>query len=61
MPLPIQLITYLIPARYFVTCLQTLFLVGNVWALIIPNSLAMLAIGSLFYIGAARRTVKSLD
>lgn len=61
MPLPVQLVTYVIPARYFVSCLQTLFLVGNVWTLIIPNSLAMLAIGSLFYILTAHRTVKRLD
>ena len=61
MPLWIQMVTYLIPARYFVTSLQTLFLVGNVWTLIIPNSLMMLAIGSLFYVWTARRTVKRLD
>jgi ABC-2 type transport system permease protein len=61
MPLPIRLITHGIPARYFVSCLQTLFLVGNVWTLIIPNSLAMLAIASLFLILIARKTVKRLD
>lgn len=61
MPLIIQMVTYLIPARYFVSSLQTLFLVGNVWTLIIPNALAMLGIGSIFYFLAARRTVKRLD
>ena len=61
MPLPIQWITHLIPARYFVSCLQTLFLVGNVWTLIIPNTLAMLIIGTIFYAWTAHRTVKRLD
>lgn len=61
MPLPIQMITTVIPARYFVSSLQTLFLVGNVWSLIIPNALAMLGIGSIFYLAAAHRTVKRLD
>lgn len=61
MPQIIQMVTYLIPARYFVSCMQTLFLVGNVWTLIIPNSLAMLAIGSVFFILTAFRTVKRLD
>lgn len=61
MPQIIQMVTYLIPARYFVSCMQTLFLVGNVWTLIIPNSLAMLAIGSVFFIFTAFRTVKRLD
>ena len=38
--------------------LQTLFLVGNVWTLIIPNCLAMLAIGSFYYFMAAHEIVK---
>ncbi len=61
MPTFIQMITYLIPARYFVACLQTLFLVGNVWTLIIPNTLAMLGISSVFFLLTALRTVKRLD
>ena len=42
MPEIIQCITYFIPARYFVAFLQTLFLVGNVWNLIIPNTIYIL-------------------
>ncbi len=61
MPKIIQLITYLIPARYFVTCLQTIFLTGNVWAVLIPNTLIMLFIGSLFLIGVILVTKKRLD
>lgn len=61
MPTPIQLVTYLIPARYFVSSLQTLFLVGNVWELIIINIIPMLMIGSLFFFLTARTTVKRLD
>lgn len=61
MPFIIQMVTYAIPARYFVTSLQTLFLVGNIWTLIIPNTLAMLGIGSIFYYLTGRRTVKRLD
>ena len=61
MPLPIRLFTYILPARYFVTSLQTLFLVGNVWALLIPNTLAMLGIGLFLFIMAVRRTPKRLD
>lgn len=61
MPLPIQLFTYIIPARYFVQSLQTLFLVGNVWELLIKNTLYMLLLGSLLLIVIARKTVKRLD
>lgn len=61
MPLPIHLLTYIIPARYFVTCLQTLFLAGDVWPLIIKNVIPMVAIGGFFFLVTARFTVKRLD
>lgn len=61
MPLPIQIFTHLIPARYFVSSLQTLFLVGNVWPLIISDSLAMLAIGAVFFTIISFRMSKRLD
>lgn len=43
MPLVIQGITHIIAARYFVAILQTVFLAGNIGSIIIPNSLALLA------------------
>lgn len=61
MPPWIQTLTYFIPAKYFVQCLQTLFLVGNVWGLIIFNMSAMIGIGLVFFILTAFKTVKRLD
>lgn len=61
MPWPIRLLTYVVPARYFVACLQTVFLAGDVWALFLPSLAAMLAIGALFFAVALRRTRKTLD
>jgi ABC-2 type transport system permease protein len=61
MPLPIQLLTYIIPARYFVTSLQTIFLVGNVWPLFIINVIPMLIIGSVFFLICTKISVKRLD
>jgi ABC-2 type transport system permease protein len=61
MPYWIQLLTYVIPAKYFVQCLQTLFLVGNVWSLILFNMIPMFLIGLFFFILTARKTVKRLD
>ncbi len=61
MPVPIRLITYLVSARYFVSSLQTLFLVGNVWSLLIPNTCAMLMIALFFFSWAGKRIVKRLD
>lgn len=61
MPFYIQAITYIIPARYFVQCLQTLFLAGNVGELILRNLLPMILYAVLIFIITARKTVKRLD
>ncbi|HEY6598113.1 MAG TPA: ABC transporter permease, partial [Pseudomonadales bacterium] len=61
MPGWLQTVTYLLPARYFVASLQTVFLTGDVWSLFVPHILAMLAIGALFFGIVARNTRKSLD
>jgi ABC-2 type transport system permease protein len=38
MPAAVRVITYLLPARYYVTLLQTIFLAGDIWAVIFPNA-----------------------
>jgi len=41
MPLLVRAITYLLPARYYVALLQSVFLAGNVWSIIVPNTLVL--------------------
>ena len=57
MPTFVRMITYLLPARYFVALLQTVFLAGNVWSVILPNGavLAAMAAGLLLLTGRAIR------
>ena len=38
MPAAVRMITYLLPARYYVTLLQTIFLAGDIWAVILPDA-----------------------
>ncbi|MBP7074585.1 MAG: ABC transporter permease [Rhabdochlamydiaceae bacterium] len=61
MPKWIQLLTYIIPAKYFVQSLQSLFLVGNVWKLILIDMIPIITIGLLFFMITAVKTVKRLD
>ncbi len=61
MPLPIRLLTYLMPARYFVQSLQTLFLVGNVWNLVFLNVSVMFFFGLVLFYIIVKKTVKRLD
>jgi len=61
MPLVIRALTHIVAARYFVACLQSVFLSGDIWPLFIPNMGAMLAIGVVFFTITALKTRKSLD
>ena len=54
MPEPIQWLTHLVPARYFVAIAQTVFLAGDVWAVILPNAMALLLM-AMFFLGMVRR------
>jgi ABC-2 type transport system permease protein len=60
MPLPIRILTYALPPRYFVSILQSLFAAGTIWSLILPDLAAMLAIGMLLMFITAKRSVKRL-
>jgi len=61
MPEAIQIITYVIPARYYVAILQTLFLAGDIWPIVLSNS-AALAVMMVVFLGLARRKMhKRLD
>jgi len=48
MPSIVQAITHIVAARYYVSILQTVFLAGNVWSVILPNALALVILASLF-------------
>ncbi|HDN69253.1 MAG TPA: ABC transporter permease, partial [Gammaproteobacteria bacterium] len=61
MPEPIQWITHLIPARYYVAILQTLFLAGDIWPIILSNSAALLVMMVVFLGLARRKFHKRLD
>jgi ABC-2 type transport system permease protein len=61
MPWIIQLISNFIPARYFVSCLQTLYLAGDVYQLIFFNILALLLIGLIPLIFTLRKSKKRLN
>ncbi|MDX2142846.1 MAG: ABC transporter permease [Rhodospirillaceae bacterium] len=60
MPAVVQAITVIVPARYFVEILKTLFLAGNVWSIIIPNTAALIAMAALFLAVTARKTRRRL-
>jgi ABC-2 type transport system permease protein len=61
MPQAVQVISHIVAARYFVAILQSVFLAGNVWSVILPNA-AALAVMAVIFLGLARAIArKRLD
>ena len=61
MPQAVQWVTYLVPARYYVTLMQTLFLAGDIWSVIVPNALILAVIAVLMLCLAWWKTPKRLE
>jgi ABC-2 type transport system permease protein len=60
MPDAVRFISYLLPARYYVALLQTIFLAGNVWAVILPNAVVLAAMAGLLLVLTRLKTAKTL-
>jgi len=60
MPAAVRVITYILPARYYVTLLQTIFLAGDIWAVILPNAAVLAAMAMFFFVLTRRATQKKL-
>ena len=61
MPKVLQWFTYLIPAKYFVKALQTIFQAGNIWYIIGINA-SFLLVSAIFWLGfSAMKTQQQLD
>lgn len=61
MPAIVRAVTYIIPARYFVSSLQTLFLAGNIGTVLVVNLLFLVASAAVFIGLTAWKTQRRLD
>jgi ABC-2 type transport system permease protein len=61
MPGVIQALTHVIAARYFVAILQTIFMAGNVWSVVLPNALALAVMTLILFAIIQRRAHKRLE
>ena len=59
-PSPVREATYAVAARYFVPCLQTIFLTGDVWPLFLKSMAAMLVVAAVFLLLTLRFTAKRI-
>ncbi|MGR9478497.1 ABC transporter permease [Rhizobium leguminosarum] len=60
MPVVIQWITFIVPARYLIPSLQTVFLAGDIWPMFLRAISVMLTIGAIMFMLAARSTRKRI-
>jgi ABC-2 type transport system permease protein len=60
MPAVVRIITYVLPARYYVTLLQTIFLAGDIWAIILPNAAALGGMAAVLLLLTRRAIQKKL-
>lgn len=61
MPAPVRGVTHVIVARYFVSIVQTLFLAGDVWSVVLPNALALALMAAVFLGITWRKSRKRLE
>jgi ABC-2 type transport system permease protein len=57
----VQVVTYIVPARYFVEVLKTLFLAGTVWPVILPNMAALAVMAAILLTITVVKTKRSLE
>lgn len=61
MPLPLQWFSTIIPARYFVTCIQSEFMTGTVPEVIIPNCIFLGVLGLILFGLVYKKTQMNLE
>jgi ABC-2 type transport system permease protein len=61
MPAAIRMVTYIIPARYFASTLQSLFLAGNIPTVLVINTLFLVASAVMFIGLTWMKTKRRLD
>lgn len=61
MPTAVRLLTYALPARYYVALLQSVFLAGDVWSVILPNTLVLALMAGALALGSRAVLRKTLS
>ena len=61
MPSVLRALTYAFPARYYASCLQTVFMAGDAWSLLLKNMAAMGVIASCLFVATIAATRTSLE
>lgn len=61
MPIPLQVITYAVPARYFVTILKAIFLKGSPFQLLITEAVLLSLFALVVFLGSVKAFKKRVE
>ncbi len=61
MPQPIQWLSTIIPAKYFVSCIQSEFMVGTINEIVVPNCIFLGIFGLILFIAVYKKTQMRLE
>jgi drug efflux transport system permease protein len=61
MPAPLRAFSAVVPARYYVRALQTIFLAGDVTAVLVPCAAILSGMAAVLFLLTARNTKRRLD
>jgi len=56
----VQWITHIVPARYLIPLLQTVFLAGDDWSLFLPDMGMLILFGAFFFYRTLRATKRRI-
>lgn len=60
-PMAIQVVSHIVPAKYFVTISHTLFMAGDIWSVLLPNGLVLAGMSVFFLTVAYKKISKRLE
>lgn len=61
MPVFFQQLTRILPPRYYITFIESEFMAGTVWEIVIINSLFLTILGSILFAAVYKNTDMRLD
>ena len=61
MPLPLQFLAYIFPAKYFVSSIRTICLVGDIWEIILRDTAVLSAMTFMLYCVLKKKLRKNVE
>ncbi len=61
MPVFFQYLTMILPPRYFVTFIESEFMAGTIWEIVLINSVFLAILGSILFMGVCKKTQMRLE